>query len=194
MVEGTSACFEHPDVQSRIAAAGRDTLSFLSPSDWVAHLTKEPKMTSKQVLKVVQAATVQPSTHEASQGILTGELVEILEDGLLAVRLQGRPAPLTCAWLESAANSGTHLSVGDPLLVHVPQLGSTPIVMGRIGRYNASSLQTHVTIEAADSLVLRCGEASIDLRSDGKVLVKGDDVVLRAKGTQRIRAGTVAIN
>ena len=42
--------------------------------------------------------------------------------------------------------------------------------------------------------MLRCGEASLDLRADGKVLLRGDDVLVRAKGTQRIRAGTVSIN
>ena len=33
-----------------------------------------------------------------------------------------------------------------------------------------------------------------DLRADGKVRSRGDDVLVRAKGTQRIRAGSVSIN
>jgi hypothetical protein len=49
-------------------------------------------------------------------------------------------------------------------------------------------------LEATEALTLRCGEASIELRADGSAIVKGEDVLLRAKGTQRIRAGNVAIN
>jgi hypothetical protein len=43
-------------------------------------------------------------------------------------------------------------------------------------------------------LSLKCGDASIDLRADGKVMIRGEDVLVRAKGTKRIRAGTVSIN
>ncbi|CAN5421075.1 hypothetical protein BH11PSE9_BH11PSE9_04260 [soil metagenome] len=63
-----------------------------------------------------------------------------------------------------------------------------------MGRYNPPAVQAIVTIEANESLTLKCGEASIDLRADGQVMVRGEDVLLRAKGTQRIRAAKVAIN
>ena len=53
---------------------------------------------------------------------------------------------------------------------------------------------TGISIDATNSLSLKCGEASIELRADGKVLIKGEDVTVRAKGTKRIRAGTVSIN
>jgi hypothetical protein len=51
-----------------------------------------------------------------------------------------------------------------------------------------------MTLTATETLTLKCGEASVNLRADGQVMVKGEDVLLRAKGTQRIRAGNVAIN
>ncbi len=84
---------------------------------------------------------------------------------------------------------------GDRLLVLPPQDGEPGVVLGRVGRYQARQpVQPEVVIEASHSLVLKCGEASVDLRADGKVMVRGEDVLLRAKGTQRIRAGTVSIN
>jgi hypothetical protein len=49
-------------------------------------------------------------------------------------------------------------------------------------------------LQAAHTLSLQCGLSSIDLRADGKVVIKGDDVLVRAKGTKRIRAGSVSIN
>lgn len=49
-------------------------------------------------------------------------------------------------------------------------------------------------LEATEALTLACGKSSIELRADGKLMVRGEDVLVRATGTQRIRAGTVSIN
>lgn len=51
-----------------------------------------------------------------------------------------------------------------------------------------------VCIEGADEIVLRCGEASITLRRNGKVVVRGAYVETHAKGTNRIKGGSVQIN
>ena len=86
------------------------------------------------------------------------------------------------------------LAAGDRLLVLPPGGGQLGVVIGRIGRFTPPQPQANLTLEATESLTLKCGEASVDLRADGKVMVRGDDVLIRAKGTQRIRAGNVAIN
>jgi hypothetical protein len=51
-----------------------------------------------------------------------------------------------------------------------------------------------VVIEGSDEVVLRCGEASITLRRNGKVVVRGLQVETHAAGTNRIKGGTVKIN
>jgi hypothetical protein len=51
-----------------------------------------------------------------------------------------------------------------------------------------------VVIEGKDEVVLQCGEASITLRRNGKVIVKGTYLESRATGTHRIKGGTVEIN
>jgi hypothetical protein len=81
---------------------------------------------------------------------------------------------------------------GDRLLVQPLPSPAVPVVMGRIGPYVAAP--DHLCVNAAGHLRLQCGESSIDLRADGKVMIRGDDVLVRAKGTKRIRAGTVSIN
>ncbi|HKM56274.1 MAG TPA: hypothetical protein VJY33_22910, partial [Isosphaeraceae bacterium] len=48
--------------------------------------------------------------------------------------------------------------------------------------------------EAKQSLTLKCGEGSITLRGDGKILIKGKDLVSRAQRMNRIKGGAVAIN
>lgn len=51
-----------------------------------------------------------------------------------------------------------------------------------------------VVIEGKDEVVLRCGAASITLRRNGKVVVRGLYVESHAEGTHRIKGGTVKIN
>ena len=120
-------------------------------------------------------------------------LVAIAADGSLRVQLKDG-SECRCDWLETALSPTQALAVGDQVLVMPASADSPAIVLGRVGRYRAPASPAHVALQASESLSLTCGQASIELRADGKVLIRGDDVLLRAKGTQRIRAGTVSIN
>jgi hypothetical protein len=51
-----------------------------------------------------------------------------------------------------------------------------------------------VEIEAADEIVLRCGQASIVLRRNGRVVIRGTYVETRSRGVNRIKGGSVEIN
>ena len=51
-----------------------------------------------------------------------------------------------------------------------------------------------VVITGEDEVELRCGEASITLSRSGKLVIRGAYVETRAKGTNRIKGGSVQIN
>ncbi len=51
-----------------------------------------------------------------------------------------------------------------------------------------------MVLEANEEIVLRCGKSSITLRRDGKVVIKGIQVVSRAAQTNKIKGGSVSIN
>ena len=51
-----------------------------------------------------------------------------------------------------------------------------------------------IVLSAQTEVVLRCGDGSITLAADGKVTIRGVDVVSSATRTQRIRGGAVRIN
>jgi hypothetical protein len=51
-----------------------------------------------------------------------------------------------------------------------------------------------VVIEGKDEVVLRCGEASITLRRNGKIVIRGLHVETHAAGTNRLKGATVKIN
>lgn len=119
-------------------------------------------------------------------------LVAIAQDGTLSVKV-GSGQFWLCDFLQTGV--AIELTVGDDVLVVAPASGQQRgVVLGRVGRYIPPAVQPIVTIEATESLTLKCGEATIDLRADGQVMIRGEDVLLRAKGTQRIRAAKVAIN
>ncbi|WP_224363361.1 DUF6484 domain-containing protein [Hyalangium versicolor] len=51
-----------------------------------------------------------------------------------------------------------------------------------------------VVIRGQEEVVLECGKASITLRRDGKIVLRGADILTVASGVQRIKGGKVQIN
>ena len=88
-----------------------------------------------------------------------------------------------------------------------------PIVLGFLGTRDKQAPDSQTKIElvtdppeelivdgrklllhAAEEIVLRCGKGSIVIRSDGKIIIKGTNVVSRATVTNKIKGGAVRIN
>jgi hypothetical protein len=51
-----------------------------------------------------------------------------------------------------------------------------------------------LVLEAKETVTLRCGDGSITIRADGKILIKGKDLVSHAQRANRIKGGSVSIN
>ena len=51
-----------------------------------------------------------------------------------------------------------------------------------------------VRVTAQDEIVLQCGSASVTLRRNGRVVIRGTYVETRSEGTNRIKGGQVQIN
>ncbi len=49
-------------------------------------------------------------------------------------------------------------------------------------------------LEGKERIELRCGKAKIVLTADGKVLIKGTDIVSRSEGPNRIKGASIQIN
>jgi hypothetical protein len=95
------------------------------------------------------------------------------------------------------------LQTGDPVLVWRPdsEIGSG-VVLGRVGapatarrdRSPGDDVSDDFIVETKKTLSLKCGESSILLRADGKILIEGKELVSHAKNVNRIKGGAVAIN
>jgi hypothetical protein len=79
-----------------------------------------------------------------------------------------------------------------PVLLGLLQpLGSAPLVGEDV---EARVDGRRVELDGRDEIVLRCGEASITLRRNGRVMIRGVRVETRARGVNRIKGGAVEIN
>jgi hypothetical protein len=67
----------------------------------------------------------------------------------------------------------------------------TPVAAERI---DALVDGKRVVLQGHDEVVLRCGAASITLKRDGKLILRGAYVETHAKGVNRIKGGSVKIN
>lgn len=51
-----------------------------------------------------------------------------------------------------------------------------------------------VVIEAQEEIELKCGQGSITIRKDGKIVVKGTNLLSRSSGPNRIKGGSINLN
>lgn len=154
------------------------------------------------------AMTVTANVVEAS-------VARVHDDGRVIVRGHANAADdapiIECELLQVAGGAPLALAPRDRVLVwRADPAAERGVILGRIGGTHAlgaiaapvgttsapdgASSAADVVLEAERSLTLRCGEASLTLRADGRVLLRGEDVVSHAKRVNRIRGGSVAVN
>jgi hypothetical protein len=72
--------------------------------------------------------------------------------------------------------------------------GSDALTIGRdrstsIGKDDRLSVGKKLLIEAGDEVTIKCGSASITLKKDGTVTIKGKDIAIEASGDATLKAG-----
>jgi hypothetical protein len=76
----------------------------------------------------------------------------------------------------------------EPKAAEAPIETTSPVVL------SATVDGKQVVLEAKDEIVLRCGQASITLRRNGRIVIRGTYVETRSSGVNRIKGGSVQIN
>jgi hypothetical protein len=137
--------------------------------------------------------------------MLTGILVKIAPDGHVWVQLEGGGELAgPCCVRATALLRLASRDVGATLVLWLAP-DALAIVLGRQTAGSADEQDEkppiealvdgrRVVLEAADEIVLRCGESSITLKRDGRVLIKGAYVETASRGVNRIKGGSVKIN
>lgn len=137
----------------------------------------------------------------SSTGLIQrGQVNLVLNDGAVVVCIGSGSEQVVCDVLYSSSGP---LCPGDPVLVwDGGSREDTPVVLGLIGPSRASAtilepqreVPDELVLEATKGLTLKCGEGSITIRADGKILIRGKDLVSHAQRMNRIKGGSVSIN
>ena len=156
-------------------------------------------MSKQQSESSLLSAVIASNQTQGPQGarVIRADISEINEDGTIrVVPVEEDAESFLCDILESAFSRDTRLETGDIVLVLTPsQDTENGCILGRVASYRPpEKAPDHLVLEAGEKLTLKCGDASLDLRKDGKLMILGQDVLTRAKRTQRIKGGSVAIN
>jgi hypothetical protein len=159
-------------------------------------------------------ATARPAEGtERIEGPVLGRVLGV-NGGDLRVSYPGSPEPSLVARalssvdesvLARAVREGTPAVLlfedGDPrrpLLLGVLR-STTPLVDALVegmpeGKREARVDGRRVVVEGRDEVTLRCGKASLTLRADGKVVLRGVNLVSQADQVHKIRGGKVQVN
>ncbi len=141
--------------------------------------------------------------------------VVAFEDGRVRVDFEGNPGPPLLARVSSTLEEGALRAAARdqqeavllfdrddprrPLLVALLR-SESPLVDGMLsgplppGPKVLRVDEKRVLISGQEEVVLQCGKASLTLRRDGRVVLRGVNVVTQAEQVQKIRGGKVQIN
>ncbi|MBS0453297.1 MAG: hypothetical protein JSS14_18550 [Proteobacteria bacterium] len=133
-------------------------------------------------------------------GALAGRLAAI-DAGRPVVEFDAGHGPqqVRARVLQDMAPGSEPWAVGQSVLL-VFERGDTslPVIVGRVADVLPQPCLDlrgdTLNFEGREQVVLRCGEASVTLRADGQVIVKGSRLLSRASESNKIRGATVLIN
>ena len=140
-----------------------------------------------------------PIAAAAAGRTALASVIELTEFGDAGVVVPGEPPlRLRCDVLRTSDRPTLTLSLGDRVLVLLPaEDGGRGVVLGRIAPYESPGpdpVPATLRLEARQRVELHCGESALTMDAEGRVLLKGRDIVTRARRSQKIRGGTVHIN
>ena len=111
----------------------------------------------------------------------------------------------------SSMNKSTSLNTGDDVLVIYENCDpAKPVIVGvitdrlvRESEVDDSTVFEHkemifrgkrIAFESSGEVAIQCGDSTIILKNDGKIILKGKEIISRAIRTNKIKGGTVKIN
>jgi hypothetical protein len=150
----------------------------------------------------------------APGGLCVGWIVSIGADGCPLVDFPGNPsAPVDARHVLTGLPAGFTVEAAPSVLLAFESGDpGRPIIMGFLHDSLAQPVpertetilrerdwsvrldKRRVVFDAEEEVVLRCGKSSVTLRKDGRIVLKGVEIVSRALETNKIKGANVMIN
>ena len=161
-------------------------------------------------MKIQQQDVIQQTFNQTRKATV----LEVMDEGLILVKDSiDANAVYPCYFLRTSSGTLPKINIDDLVIYRVPEMNeSYGVVLGIVEKYvthdekvakkirkreisEMTTLEDKVLhIKADDGLVIECGKSSIILTKDGKVQIKGNDLLSRAKGLNKIKGAGVNIN
>ncbi|MGE3171965.1 MAG: DUF6484 domain-containing protein [Planctomycetota bacterium] len=127
-------------------------------------------------------------------GVLLGELCGVAADGAPLVRSDRSPEPRAALVAVEPRDWRRHR--GAPVvLVFVDGDPGRPVLLGLVTPPGAPAAEPRtLRVAAGEELRIECGKSSIRLRADGRIEIRGDHVLSRSRGANKIQGGSVHLN
>ncbi len=140
-------------------------------------------------------ATSSPGVRRV--GLVIGRFCGRDEAGAPLVDFPGNPLSSPLPARSTVALSDSDAGRPLALLFEDGQL-RLPVVVGVLQPDAPAATATvdgrEVVLEGKERVELRCGKAKIVLTKDGKVLVKGTDILSRSEGPNRLKGASIQLN
>lgn len=144
--------------------------------------------------------------NNQQMGVVVGEFIAMTEEGRVPlVCYPGQNGNAAIAARSTIDLQGKHIGQ-QVVLMFEGNDPEKPIIMGVLqgkegwptdpqpNQVEVDADGQRMIVSAKEQLVLRCGKASITLTKAGKVLIKGNYVLSRSSGVNRIKGGSVQLN
>jgi len=140
-----------------------------------------------------------------SGGVTVGRIVRMSQDGETTVDFSGNelgPLPARSILDRERLECALPGAKQTPVLLVFENFDPTrPIIIGCVhdklpakSPHDLTVDGRTVTIEASEEILLRCGDSSITLKKNGRIVIKGNDIVSRASRINKLKGAAVAIN
>jgi hypothetical protein len=141
----------------------------------------------------------------SGSGVVIGKLVGFSAAGqpLVAFDLDSAQHPQEAISLAVLAEANVGCEV---VLSFAQNRNDHPVIMGVVQSHFVEEAGVASTmpellvngeklnITAAKEITLRCGKSSITLTESGKILIKGEHILSRAAGANRVKGGSIQLN
>lgn len=134
-------------------------------------------------------------------GVVLGEVTGVASDGRPLVRSEAGGAPCAATFAGFGPAPDWRLCHGArAVLAFVDGDRRQPLVLGVLGGTaapaptTAAPLPRTLKIAAGEELTIECGKSKIHLRADGRVEIRGEHLVSRSRGPNKVKGGSVHLN
>ncbi len=128
-------------------------------------------------------------------GVTIGEVTGANADGQPLVRTDARRTP-TAALVAAVPHAPDwRASTGARVvLAFLDGDAKRPLVLALLDSPATERLPRTLRVAAGEELTIECGKSKIHLRADGRIEIRGEHLVSRSRGPNKVKGGSVHIN